>query len=115
MKIENSLSVHDVYIPHLSKEGSVLMQKMMEQQSEANDEAPVSKKQVEEITRKLNEFLEIHSRSLKFKLHEELNQYYVQVIDDDTETVIREIPPKKLLDAFYTMQKFLGMIVDEKI
>jgi flagellar protein FlaG len=29
--------------------------------------------------------------------------------------VIREIPPKKLLDAFYSMQKFLGMIVDEKI
>ncbi|EID45496.1 flagellar protein FlaG [Parageobacillus thermoglucosidasius] len=115
MKIENSLPLQEAYIPQTSKEGAALMQKIMEQQSGANEETPVSKKKVEEITNKLNEFLEIHNRSLKFILHEELNQYYVQVIDDDTEEVIREIPPKKLLDAFYTMQKFLGMIVDEKI
>jgi flagellar protein FlaG len=115
MKVENSLPLQETYVPQTSKEGTALMQKIMEQQSERNEEVQVSKKKVEEVTNKLNEFLEIHNRSLKFILHEGLNQYYVQVIDSDTNEVIREIPPKKLLDAFYTMQKFLGMIVDEKI
>nr|WP_232509588.1 flagellar protein FlaG [Parageobacillus thermoglucosidasius] len=115
MKVENSLPLQETYVPQTSKEGTALMQKIMEQQSERNEEVQVSKKKVEEVTNKLNEFLEIHNRSLKFILHEELKQYYVQVIDSDTNEVIREIPPKKLLDAFYTMQKFLGMIVDEKI
>ncbi|WP_244403585.1 flagellar protein FlaG [Parageobacillus sp. KH3-4] len=115
MKVENSLPLQETYVPQTSKEGTALMQKIMEQQSERNEEVQVSKNKVEEVTNKLNEFLEIHNRSLKFILHEGLNQYYVQVIDSDTNEVIREIPPKKLLDAFYTMQKFLGMIVDEKI
>ena len=32
--------------------------------------------------------------------------YYVEVVDAETDEVIREVPPRKLLDAFYTMQKF---------
>jgi flagellar protein FlaG len=115
MKIENSLPLQGAYIPETSKEGAALIQKIIEQQSERNEEIQISKKKVEEVTNKLNEFLEIHNRSLKFILHDGLDQYYVQVIDSDTKEVIREIPPKKLLDAFYAMQKFLGMIVDEKI
>jgi flagellar protein FlaG len=115
MKITNSLPLKETSIPQSLKEDTALIQKIIEQQSECNEEIQVSKKKVEEVTNKLNEFLEIRNRSLKFILHEGLDQYYVQVIDSDTKEVIREIPPKKLLDAFYTMQKFLGMIVDEKI
>ena len=40
---------------------------------------------------------------------------FLQLVDTQTEEVVKEIPPKKLLDAFYEMQKLLGMIVDEKI
>jgi flagellar protein FlaG len=115
MKITSSLPLQEASVPQSSKDGTALIQKIMEQQSKRNEEIQVSKKKVEEVTNKLNEFLEIHNRSLKFILHDGLDQYYVQVIDSDTKEVIREIPPKKLLDAFYTMQKFLGMIVDEKI
>lgn len=63
----------------------------------------------------LNEFLQISYKSSKFVLHEELDCYYIQLVDQETDEVIKEIPPKKLLDAFYEMQKLVGMIVDEKI
>jgi flagellar protein FlaG len=115
MKITNSLLLKEASVHQASREDTSLLQKILEQQSEGNEEIQVSKKKVEEVTNKLNEFLEIQNRSLKFILHEGLDQYYVQVINSETKEVIREIPPKKLLDAFYTMQKFLGMIVDEKI
>ncbi|RKJ61472.1 flagellar biosynthesis protein FlaG [Butyricicoccus sp. 1XD8-22] len=63
----------------------------------------------------LNEILEINHNSSKFIYHEGLDRYFVQVVNKDTEEVVKEIPPKKLLDAFYEMQKLVGMIVDEKI
>lgn len=63
----------------------------------------------------MNEILETTQKSSKFVLHEGLDKYYVRLIDAQTEEVIKEIPPQRLLDAFYEMQKMAGMIVDEKI
>lgn len=73
------------------------------------------KKKLEEIVKGLNDFLKPTHTSLKFKLYEKLNQYYCQVINDDTKEVIREIPPKKLLDAYAIMAEQLGFIIDKKI
>jgi flagellar protein FlaG len=61
-----------------------------------------------------NMLVQNHSKS-KFLYHEGLDKYYVTVVDKDTDEIVKEIPPRKLLDAFYEMQKMLGMIVDEKI
>lgn len=64
---------------------------------------------------KLNEFMEVHNNNLKFVYHEGLKEYYVEVVDSKTDEVVREIPSKELLDAYYEMQKIIGNIVDEKI
>lgn len=63
----------------------------------------------------MNELLESTEKTSKFVLHEGLEKYYVRLVDAKTEEVIKEIPPQRLLDAFYEMQKMAGMIVDEKI
>ena len=70
---------------------------------------------VQEAVSKLNEMLRVNNNSSKFVYHEGLERYYVTVVDSETEEIVKEIPPKKLLDTFYEMQKMLGMIVDEKI
>lgn len=75
----------------------------------------ISKENLAEAVDKVNEFLHIEKRSAKFVFHEGLDKYYVKLVDPDTEEVIKEIPPERLLDAFYEMQKLAGMIVDEKI
>jgi flagellar protein FlaG len=74
-----------------------------------------SKEKIEEVVKGLNEFLQPSHTSLKFELHDELKEYYVQIIDERTKEVIREIPPKKLLDIYATMMQFVGLIVDKKI
>ena len=74
-----------------------------------------SKTKVQEAVNKMNEMLEVNNSTSKFMFHEGLERYYVTVVNRDTEEVVKEIPPKKLLDAFYEMQKMLGMVVDEKI
>ena len=85
------------------------------QQPQVLDNIHVTKAKVKEAVAKMNEMLEINNNSSKFIYHEDLERYYVTVVDSQTEEVVKEIPPKKLLDAFYEMQKLFGMIVDEKI
>lgn len=63
---------------------------------------------------KVNQTFEIQKRSLRFKIHERLNEVMVKVIDSETEEVIREIPPEKLLDMFASMLELAGLLVDEK-
>ncbi|MCS1393874.1 flagellar protein FlaG [Lysinibacillus boronitolerans] len=79
----------------------------------SNDEE--TKAKVQEVVDKMNKMLEVNQSAAKFKYHEGLERYYVTVVDSATDEVLKEIPPKKLLDAFYEMQKLFGMIVDEKI
>ncbi|MEK4629844.1 MAG: flagellar protein FlaG [Psychrobacillus sp.] len=79
------------------------------------EDSQETKIQVKDVVNKMNEMLEVNQCSSKFIYHEGLDRYYVTVVNRDTEEVVKEIPPKRLLDAFYEMQKMLGMIVDEKI
>ena len=77
-----------------------------------------NKDKLQRAVESLNEFMEDHMpkpMSSKFRFHEGLERYYVQVVDLNTDEVIKEVPPEKLLNAFYEMQKMVGMIVDEKI
>ncbi|WP_121444153.1 flagellar protein FlaG [Brockia lithotrophica] len=52
---------------------------------------------------------------LRFVWHEELREYYVRVVDDATNEVIREIPPKKWLDLVAHMLEHLGLLVDARV
>jgi flagellar protein FlaG len=61
---------------------------------------------------KLNEFMEYSQRNSKFVYHKDLERYYVEVVDAQTQEVVKEIPPKELLDAYYEMQKVLGKMFD---
>ncbi len=91
------------------------LRQIMHAEQKANEKELIPKEKVQKAIDALNEFMTIQNRNSKFVMHDGLDRYYVEVIDAETEEVIREVPPRKLLDAFYTMQKFLGMIIDEKI
>ncbi|OEC02887.1 flagellar protein FlaG [Lysinibacillus sphaericus] len=93
----------------------VASQPVAEKSIIASDEQDIPKEKLEQAIDTVNEFLHISHSSSKFVLHDGLDRYFVQLVDTQTEEVVKEIPPKKLLDAFYEMQKLLGMIVDEKI
>ncbi|MEH7235791.1 flagellar protein FlaG [Bacillus sp. JJ1562] len=80
-------------------------------QSEKQD----SKEDVNQVIDSLNKFLEPNNTSLRFELHEDLNEYYVTIINDETHEVVREIPSKKILDIYAAMTEFLGFVVDKKI
>lgn len=61
---------------------------------------------------KMNEFMEHTQRNSKFIFHSDLERYYVEVVDAQSQEVVKEVPPKALLDAYYEMQKLVGKIFD---
>lgn len=75
----------------------------------------IPKEKVEGVVEGLNKFLQQSHTSLKFQYHEKLQEYYVTLVDEYTKEVVREIPPKKMLDFYAAMTEFLGLIVDKKI
>lgn len=74
-----------------------------------------SKEKVEAMVNNLNDFIEPLRTNLKFQFHEKLNEYYVEVVNPLTDEVIKEIPPKKMLDMYADMAELMGIIIDRKI
>ena len=75
----------------------------------------IDRDQIKDLVDGINEFLAPVPTSLRFELHEKLNEYYVKIINDSTQEVIRETPPKKMLDLYAAMVERLGLIIDRKI
>lgn len=74
----------------------------------------IQKEEVMKTVAKLNDFFDPIRTNLKFVFHEDLNEYYVTVINPLTDEVVREIPPKRILDMVAKMTEFIGVLVDEK-
>ena len=63
---------------------------------------------------KVNHTFEMQRRSVRYKIHDRTNEVMVKIVDAETEEVIREIPPEKLLDMFANMLEMAGLLVDER-
>ena len=84
-------------------------------QSQADQEQKLPVDKAKQMTDSMNTFLESANTQLRFKFHEKLNEYYVTIVDSNTDEVIREIPSKKLMDIHAAMREFVGLLVDRKI
>lgn len=113
VSITNSLPTYG------NSEQSLNVQTQQNHQSEPNiladQRTEVTKQKLETAVENLNDFIEPVITNLKFVLHEDLHEYYVTIVNPLTDEVIREIPPKKLLDMYAAMAEYIGLLVDEKI
>lgn len=97
-------------VDYSSKE---LATKLSEKQK--NDPFTVDEKRVADSVEKLNEAVNIIHKNLKFQLDKQTNTMFVKVINSDTGDVIKQIPPKEILEMEARIQKMVGLILDEKI
>lgn len=70
---------------------------------------------LQEAVDKINKTAVIFDRSLRFQIHEKTHRTMVSVIDIVKDKVIREIPPKEVLDLLAKMQDYIGLIFDKKV
>lgn len=60
-----------------------------------------------------HEFRLVNTR-FEFSIHEQTKAIMVKVIDEDSNEIIREIPPEKILDMVAKMWELAGILVDER-
>ena len=85
----------------------------LSKQSVKEEHLPAEK--AKKMTDSMNSFMESTNTNLRFQYHEELQEYYVTIVDSKTNEVVKEIPSKKLMDIYAAMRDFLGVLVDHKI
>ncbi|MCH1625059.1 flagellar protein FlaG [Fredinandcohnia quinoae] len=84
-------------------------------QQENVNEKEFNEKDLSQVINDMNQVLGNTHTTLKYEYHEKLGKYYVSLVNDLTKEVVKEIPPKKLLDMYASMKEFLGLFVDNKI
>jgi flagellar protein FlaG len=113
----------DIKVSGVSIPSSYPVQASTSHTIESNTEQPVSKdvsekqysrEHLEQQVDVFNKMLQTNQAHVKFVLHDQLGEYYVQVINDKTSEVIREIPTKKMMDTVAKMYEMIGILVDQK-
>ena len=74
----------------------------------------LSEKVVIEAIEDANKALEMVNKRFEFSVHEKTKEIMVKIVDSETDEVIREIPPEKILDLIAKMCEMAGILVDER-
>ena len=77
-------------------------------------ELPISEQVVINAIERANKAISGINTKFEFSIHEKTKEIMVKVIDSDTNQIIREIPPEKILDMVAKMWEMAGLIVDER-
>ena len=75
---------------------------------------PISEKIVIEAIEKANKAISGPNTRFEYSIHEQTKEIMLRVIDSDTNKIIREIPPEKILDMVAKLWELAGIIVDER-
>ena len=84
-----------------------------QRESDAAD-YPINERIVSEAVEKMNKVVDGFNRRFEYSIHEGTNEIMIKVIDETTNEVIKEIPPKKILDVIASMLEMAGLLVDER-
>ncbi|CCO09156.1 Flagellar protein FlaG protein [Desulforamulus hydrothermalis Lam5 = DSM 18033] len=77
------------------------------------EEQPLKAESVQQAVHKMNKTLETYGTELRFQLHEKSGEYIVKIINTKDHSVIREIPPERVLNMVAYFKEMLGLVVDK--
>lgn len=86
--------------------------KAVEQSKEKREE--IAGKLMKEAVDSTNEALKMNRTSIRMKYHEDVNRVSIKIVDDETEEVIKEIPPEESIDMLKKMLEVNGLLIDER-
>lgn len=73
-----------------------------------------SEEEIKKSIEKLNSFLKDEKVHAVYERHDKFNQIMIKIVDDQTNEVIAEYPPKKILDMVAKMCEMVGILIDKK-
>ncbi|WP_066637332.1 flagellar protein FlaG [Desulfolucanica intricata] len=67
------------------------------------------------VVEKLNTTEELYNQNLNFQIHEETQGLVVQIVNQESGEVIKQIPPEEVLDLEARLREMVGIIIDKKV
>jgi flagellar protein FlaG len=81
-----------------------------------NKDKELSEDDVSKMSDALNKFMEQEKDSnIKFDYCKKLDRMTMQIVNKKTDEVIKEFPPKKMLEVLIGIREWLGVILDKKV
>jgi len=72
-----------------------------------------TKEELDKAIKKLNKFLEDEKTHAEYEKHKDLGTLMIKIIDDETEKIVVELPPEKVLNMIASLCEQVG-ILDKK-
>lgn len=80
----------------------------------AREEIP--REEVEKAVDKLNRFMGLINKGMRFEVHEEdEEEILVRIVDQDSEQVLKESTPKWVMELLHNLTDAAGLLVDQKV
>jgi len=74
----------------------------------------ITEKELIDAVEESNRIIFGDTERFEFKIHEKTGRYLVKLVDNETDEVLREIPPEKILDLIANIWEMVGILVDER-
>jgi len=78
-------------------------------------EARIRAEDVDTAVRDLNEFVQVVRRDLRFSVDEHSGRTVITVLDSETQEIVRQIPPEKLVKAAEKIEQLRGLLFDAEV
>lgn len=75
-------------------------------------ETPVDQEQVRRFAEMVGEAVSRLNHGIRFEIDQTSNTIITQVIDRETNEVIRQIPPEEMLDMLHRVRQYIGVLLD---
>lgn len=79
-----------------------------------SDKSELKEDDIKKAVEKLNTFLKDNGTYAEYSVHDKLKDIMITIRDSKTKEIIRELPPKKILDMVAKMCEMVGILVDER-
>jgi uncharacterized FlaG/YvyC family protein len=80
----------------------------------ASRELRVSEEEIQRADAMANKKAEPVYLEFQYQIHDKTNRLMISVINTQTQEVVREIPPEKVLDSLAKMWEMAGVLLDER-
>jgi flagellar protein FlaG len=77
-------------------------------------EKEINEKDIKKAVKKLNSFIQDEGTHAEYSIHEGLHRLMIKIVDNETDKVILEVPPKKIVDMVAKMCELAGVLFDKK-
>jgi len=86
-----------------------------ESQDTVAEDVAMDEQMAQEVTEGMNKVASVFNTSLSFTIDQSTGETIIKVIDKETDSVIRQIPPEKMMKLMEKMSDVMGLLLDVEI